>query len=194
MDRTIQKALYIILIALGLAFVFNFLFFQKPIGISVFIFFTALLVALFLFGRREQLAFKNSWWLMLLVAFFSFMPGVRANEFLTFLNFCATLGLLLLLAHQLVGTPVFVLKIWNYITLAVFTPLLMVARAFSTLGLIGQIHSTVKRRDVWVRVIKGIILALPILILFAALFSQADLAFSKFLSGIIQIHISLRTV
>ena len=194
MDRSILKALYVILISLGIAFVFNFLFFDKLIGLSVFIFTAILIGAVFLFGLRQQLNVRKAWWLISLILFFALMPSIRANEFLTFLNICAALGLLMLLAHELTGTPTFLMRLRDYLILMTLIPLRMLRRAVSTLALIGQFHSNVKNRDVWIRVLKGIILAVPILIIFGVLFSQADLAFSQFIKNFVDINISERTI
>lgn len=125
----------------GLAFLFNYLFFSKPIGISVFIFAVVFLAAVVLFGMRQGIAMKRSWWLILLIAFFAFMPSLRANEFLTFLNVCAVLGLLILLVYQLVGIPVKLMRFINYFTLVVFVPFRMLSGAFSTISSAGQISS-----------------------------------------------------
>jgi hypothetical protein len=194
MDHVLQKSLYVILMALGLAFVFNFLFFGKMIGISVLIFAIVLLGTVVAFGLREKLSFQKTWWMCALILFFALMPAVRANGFLTFLNVVATFGLLMLLAHHLVGTPAFVMKLRDYVLLAILVPLKMLAGAISTVSKIGQIHSNVKNRDIWIRALKGVIMAVPILIIFGLLFSQADLAFSKFLSNFIDISISERTI
>ena len=190
MNSTLQKAVYVILISFGLAVMFNYLFFGKFIGISVAVFTVTLLVAVFLFGLRNQVSMKKQRWLMLLIAFFAFMPSVRANEFLTFLNVCATFGLLMLLAHDLVGTPIALMKLRDYILLVIFVPFRMFGRVISTVVTLGQIHSSVKNRDVWIRALKGSVLAVPILIIFGALFSQADLAFSQFLKGFVNVNIT----
>ncbi len=193
MDRTIPKTLQVTLISIGLALLFNFLFFDKIIGISVFIFVGALIAAVYLFGLNQKTDFRKNWWLIALILFFALMPGVRDNPLLTFLNVCTTFGLLLLLAHQLAGTPAFLMKLRDYFML-VIVPLRMLGRAASTITQIGQIHSQVKHRDVWIRVMKGIILAVPVLIIFGLLFSQADLAFSQFIKNFIDIQISQRTI
>lgn len=190
MENTFQKAISVILISLGLALVFNFLFFGKSLGTSVFIFNLILLAAVFSFGLRQQVSFKNSWWLSLPILFFALMQGIRANEFLSFLNICATFFLLMLLAHGVVGTPVLLMKLRDYLVLIFIVPFKMLARALSTISLLGQVHSTVEHRDVWVRVIKGVLMAVPILIVFGILFSQADLVFSKFISSFVHITIS----
>ncbi len=194
MDQKLQKALYVMLLALGLALVFNFLFFSKQIGISVFVFNVALLGAVFGFARHQKLSLQKSYWFALPILFFALMPAVRASGFLTFLNVVATFGLLMLLAHQLTGTPAFLMKLRDYATLAVLVPFRMLGRGLSTISKLGQIHSNVKHRDVWIRVFKGVIMAVPILIIFGALFSQADLAFSQFLGNFIHINISERSV
>lgn len=194
MDKTLQKALYVILLSLGLALVFNYMFFAMEIGISVFVFVVVLLGTIISFAKYQQIPLKQTWWLMALTAFFALMPGIRANGFLTFLNVVVTFGLLMLLAHQLVGTPVFLMKVWDYFLLAVLVPFRMLGRGLSTVSKLGQIHSTVKNRETWIRVLKGIVMAVPILIIFGALFSQADLAFSQFLGNFIHIHISERSI
>lgn len=194
MDQKLQKAFSIIFISLGVAFIFNFLFFSKMIGISAFIFVIVLLGVVIVFGYYQKVSLQKTWWLILLVLFFSLMPGVRANEFLIFLNICSALGLLMLFAHQINGMPAFILKAQDYIVLAVLVPFRMFGRALATVFQIGQIHSNIKHRDVWIRVIKGALMAVPILILFGVLFSQADLAFSQFLSSFIHVTVSERTI
>lgn len=194
MDRTLQKALYIILISLGLALVFNFLFFGKLVGISIFIFVVVLVGTVLVFAHYQQISLKKTWWLVTLIGFFALMLSIRANEFLAFLNVVAVFGLLMLLAHQLIGTPAFIMKLRDYIILAVIVPFRMLGRGLSTVSKLGQVHSNVKHRDVWIRVLKGAIMAVPILIIFGLLFAQADLAFSNFLKGFIDISISERSV
>ncbi len=187
------KALYIILTSLGLALIFNFLFFGNLIGISVLIFVTILLGAILAFGRNQRLSFQKSGWLSLPILFFALMLAIRANEFLSFLNVCAILGLLILFAHGLVGTPAFLMRFRDYLVLIVLVPFRMLLKALSTVTQIGQIHSDIKQHDLWIRIFKGVIMAVPVLIIFGILFSQADLAFSKFLQSFINISISERT-
>lgn len=194
MDRTIVKAVYVFLISVGLAVLFNFLFFEKLPGISVVLFAVTLMGTVLLFGRYQKLQLGNTWWLVVLITFFALMPSVRANEFLIFLNLCAILGLLLLWAHQLAGTQALLLRLQDYVILVTLVPLRMLSRAVSTVTLITQIQSNEKHRDVWLRVLKGVLMAVPILIIFGALFSQADLAFSQFIKGFVDITISERTI
>src|SRR3989344_8384804 len=137
------KALFIILISLGLAVVFNFLFFYNLLGVSVFIFAVIFLATIYLFGFSQHLSLWKTWWLILLIVFFALMPSIRANEFLAFLNLCAILGLLMLLAHELAGIPAFLMRLLDYLVLIIFVPFLMLGRALSTVAMIGKIHSNV---------------------------------------------------
>ncbi|MBI1833504.1 MAG: DUF4173 domain-containing protein [Candidatus Andersenbacteria bacterium] len=194
MDQKFLKALHLILISLGLAIGFNYLFFDKLIGISVLLFVGALVGTVCLFGLRQQVSFQKSWWLVALIAFFALMPAVRANPLLTLLNVCATFGLLMLLAQQLVGTPSFLLKFMDYFTLVALVPFRMLGKALSVVSLVGQARSQVKHRDMWLRIVKGALMAVPALAIFGLLFSQADLAFSQFVNGFIDIQISERTI
>ncbi|MBP6944626.1 DUF4173 domain-containing protein [Patescibacteria group bacterium] len=194
MDSKILNALSVIATSLGLAFVFNFMFFDKLIGISVVVITAILIGAVYLLGLRQQVSLRNAWWLVPLILFFAFMPGVRANEFLTFLNVCATFGLLMLFAHELIGTPTFLMRIYDYFILMTRVPFRMFGKAVSTITLLTQIHGQVKHRDVWLRVLKGVVMAVPVLVVFGILFSQADLAFSQFLTSFVDITITERMV
>lgn len=194
MDSKLLQALSVIATSLGLAFVFNFMFFDKLIGISVVVITAILIGAVYLLGLRQQVSLRNAWWLVPLILFFAFMPGVRANEFLTFLNMCATFGLLMLFAHELIGTPTFLMRIYDYFILMTRVPFRMFGKAVSTITLLTQIHSQVKHRDVWLRVLKGVVMAVPVLIIFGLLFSQADLAFSQFLHSFADITITERMI
>lgn len=192
MDRTILKAIYIILMSFGLALIFNFLFFGKLIGVSALIMVAILVGTVFLFGLHQRISMRKAWWLIALIIFFALMPVIRDNEFLTFLNLCATFGLLMLLAHELTGVLAFLMRLIDYLLLITLVPLRMLGRAASAIALIGRVQSHVKHRDMWLRVSKGLIIAAPVLVIFGILFSHADLAFSQFIKGFVNITISER--
>lgn len=194
MESKLLNALSVVATSLGLAFVFNFLFFDKQLGISVVLITAVLIGAIYLLGLRQQMPLRKAWWLIPLILFFASMPAVRANEFLTFLNVCATFGLLMVLAHELTGTPTFLMRIHDYFILMTRVPFRMFGKAVSTISLLTQIHSQVKHRDVWLRVLKGVVMAVPVLIVFGILFSQADLAFSQFLNSFVDITITERMI
>jgi hypothetical protein len=191
MNTALRKTAPIILASLALAFIFNFLFFDKYIGVSIPIFTFILLGCLFFLGRKEsRISLSKNWWLIILIMFFATMPAIRDNEFLTFLNILATLGLLMILAYQLVDTPAWLMKIHDYFSLGLVVPFRMLGGAFSSLATLGQFHSNDKNREITFKIIKGFFMAIPVLIVFGLLFSHADLAFSQLVSSLININIS----
>ncbi len=194
MEKITNKALYIILVSLGTAILFNFLFFSKALGISVFIFAVVFLGSIFAPGAGQKDSFKKTWWIILLILFFSLMPTLKVSGFLTFLNICAVLGLAMILAYQITGVPPLLMRFKDYFMLVTFVPLQMLGKAIFSISMVNQIHSQEKNRDVWLRIFKGLIMAIPILILFGLLFSQADLAFSQFLKGFINISVTQQTI
>jgi hypothetical protein len=195
MNTALKKTAPIILVSLALAFIFNFLFFDKYIGVSIPIFTLLLLGCLFLLGRKDpRISLSKNWWLIVLIMFFATMPAIRDNQFLTFLNILATLGLLMVLAYQLVEIPVWLMKIHDYFSVVIVVPFRMLGGAMSSLSSLGQFHSNDKSREIALRVIKGIIMAIPVLIIFGLLFSRADLAFSQFADNLINFNISEYTI
>lgn len=194
MNNPIYRAMYIVIASLSLALFFNYLFFSKAIGVSVFIFAAVLVGTVFLFAYKLGKNLKQSWWLVGAIGFFAAMPTFRANEFLTFLNVCAVLGLCMLWSLQVTGQPIWLMKIKQYIKLFALMPFRMLYTALTTIGVMSRVHSTVKSRDTWVRVLKGVMMAIPILLVFALLFAQADLAFSQFIKQFISIDSTPRMI
>lgn len=154
------------------------------------------LAAIFLLNKMHtpNISLKKSWWIIALIVFFAVMPSLRANLLINFLNICATLGLLMLFSYQANSTPAFLMRLRDYFVLAVFVPFRMLRSALSTVSHVTHVQSTVGRRDVLIRIMKGAVMAVPILIIFGILFSQADLAFSQFVSGLVNITISEHTI
>ena len=99
MKTLTTKNIYAIsLVSLFLGLTFNYLFFDKEIGVSFFIYVILLLVGLFgLLGYFSVSYSKAIFWYLPPILFFSFMFVLRDNEFLLFWNFVLTVGLLLLL-------------------------------------------------------------------------------------------------
>lgn len=190
MNKTTKNAVYVVLTSVGVAFLFNYLFFDKWLGISAFIFIMVLVGVVVAFSQSRIATIKSSWWLLGLIGFFALMPGIRANDFLNFLNVCAVLGLLVLLAQNISYVRISLLRLWDYIMLAIFAPLRMLGSALSTITLASKIQTSSKEYNMWLRVLKGVIMATPILLIFGLLFAQADLAFSSFIKNFADISIS----
>ncbi len=190
-DIKTPKALWVLLAALSLAVLFNYLFFDYLVGISVFVFSVSLLGALF--GLLRRLPRGHEWWFIAPVLLFSLMVAIRANPFLTFLNIVVSLGLLVLLSWQVLGKNAARLRFKQYLLLGIKTPFKMLERSLRTLVSATKIEQTPGKREVWKQVVKGLLMAVPVLVIFGALLSSADLAFSQYLESIVNIEISERT-
>ena len=177
------KAISLAVLSLAFAFIFNYLFFSKLIGVSVFIFTVMLVASIWVFAHKYELSLRQVIWLIPFILFFGLMPTFRANIFLNVLNIGAIIGLGLLAAQELIGKPIRAMKLINYIATAIIVPLQMYRQSFRTLSLIERMRSSMDSKRSWARVLKGLLMALPVLFLFGALFAKADLAFSEFLKN-----------
>jgi hypothetical protein len=123
------------LVSLVLGLLFNYLFFDKQIGISFVIYAGLLLSGLFGFLKFYDVTYNKSvTWFLLPILFFSLMVGILDNNFLLFWNFAITVGLLLLLAHHIVGRSIKNCLFFDYARTAVMLPLNMIGGAFSALS------------------------------------------------------------
>ena len=179
-----QKKIYAIsIVALLLGTIFNNLFYEKHIGISVFIFVALIISATIIFSIHLKTSFRQAAGVILAALFFSAMVAIRGNLFLTALNILATTGLLLLTARILLQEKLKDLYFKDYLTTVFVTPLMMIERAINTLSLILKPANN-NSAGKWKHVLKGILMALPFLLFFGLLFVSADLAFENFLSSV----------
>ncbi len=166
---------------LGIAF--DYLFFEKNFGISVFIFEAfAVLITLWFCVRFKQ-SYRSALWLLAFTLFFAAMVSVRDNMLLTMLNVLASAGLVLLATKEILKKHILGFRIPDYILTIIVTPFSILRRslqAFAFLTVPSQKSSTQSFK----RVIIGIIMALPFLIIFGALFASADLAFKQLVDSI----------
>lgn len=130
------KKIYIVgILALALGIVFTVLFYQKPVGVSFVIYAALLMAGLFALLAVCKVPYtKSSIWFVPGILFFSAMVAVRDNDFLQFFSSVLTIGLLLLLGHQLTGQRVKQYLFVDYIKTAVVLPFMMLGKAFNALG------------------------------------------------------------
>lgn len=176
-------------VSIVLGVLFDYLFFEKFFGISVFIFEAVLIMVILWFSVRFQYTVRPTFWLLACALFFAAMVGVRANLFLTFLNILASGGLLILATQEFLKKRIINFKIPDYIITIITTPFKIFRRflrAVSFLGTPREKSSTA----VFKRAMIGIVMALPFLFLFGILFSSADLAFKQLVDSIFRFQIS----
>ena len=172
------------LIALSITWAFDYLFWEKPPGISFAILVAlALLGGLFLTRREGKRPAAASLGLLLPVGFFSAMSFIREEPLTQFLNYGLSFGLLGLLANTVTGGRWLSYSLSDYlrglaelIASAVIRPLGLFAKPKRAPADTPPGPSRARR---WTPVLRGVLLAAPFLILFSALLSAADPIFSR---------------
>lgn len=178
-------------VSLIFGILFNFLFFNKNIGISFFVYFGLIILSLFIFLNKFQIAYnKKTLWYLAPILFFSLMVGVRGSEFLLFWNVVLTFALVLLFAHHLVGRSIRNYLFLDYLITGIVLPLKMVGKSFGSIGRLLSSGNGIKEGSKLKQIIKGIVITLPVVVVFLILLSSADLAFNKFLASVFSFHIS----
>ncbi|PTL78560.1 hypothetical protein DAT35_39240 [Vitiosangium sp. GDMCC 1.1324] len=177
------------LAALGLGVCAEVLFDGPALGISFPLFVVLFLSALLGLGGREgwQRASPNAWLLVPLL-FFSGMVFVRASPFLTTLNVLASGFLLLLVTHFWAAGRVERLGLWSY-------PLTALGTFFRTVLLpVGVVRSEVDLSSARTQVpklmpvLRGALLAVPVLLVFTGLLVSADAVFAKAVARVLSFN------
>ncbi|MDQ3706338.1 MAG: DUF4173 domain-containing protein [Chloroflexota bacterium] len=177
----------VLMAGLGLGMAFDVLFYQKMLGISVPLFVGCLVGVLFWLGRQEDVRPRTrNLWIVLPLFFFAAMVYFRADGFLTFLNVVAVMGLMSLLAYFYAAGRLDRLGILGYY-------LSLMAAGLHSLTLPFQLvpDSLQGRRPLglgrsrWLPVLRGVLLATPVLLVFAVLLSSADMVFAHLLGELL---------
>jgi hypothetical protein len=187
----LKSPVRVLLAALALGWATDLLFYGNRLGVSVPLFVVFLLGALFILGRAEsvQLKHRNLWMLAPLV-FFAVMVAVRANEMLTLANITAVIVLLALLAFFYAADHIERLGMLGYpvvVGLAIGRMLTRPAPEVSTVARSASAQRAQFRRVV--PILRGIIIALPVLIIFTALLSSADTIFAGYLGDVFKLDL-----
>ena len=179
----------ILLAGLLLGCAADLLFYRAALGISLLIFAALALVLLYLLGRSKSIRpVRANLWLLLPLVFCATMAFVRANAFLTFLNVTATFALLGLVTHFYTGGRITSLGLVGYPavlaraglnTLVQAAPLVPAAVDLTIVRRQGQLH--------FFPVLRGSLLALPVLGIFTLLLASADLVFAAYVRAFFQL-------
>ena len=179
---------YLIPAALLLGFSFDLLFWGKIPGISFFIFVLLSLTFGFFLIKTDHLnPAKASVLLIIPILFLSFMVFIRKEPFTSFLNISLTLFFMAALAMTYLGGQWlsfglgdYLANFFHFVGGLVSLPLLENQSKES--------HQEQSGFKAWLKnaqpVIRGVLLAIPVLLLFTALFSSADLIFAKRVSSL----------
>ena len=181
--KTNPNRFWAIVIVLGWAF--DFLFWKKPLGINFAIFVTLSLLTGTLLLRVDGLRLSQTSSLLLLpVAFFAGMTFIRLEPMTVFLSISMTLFLMGIFALTYLSGEWIRYTLLDYILgyLRLFGSMLVRPLGFVAenrrLPLGEQTLSEKRRARVW-PVVRGVVIALPIIAIFASLLSSADPIFAN---------------
>ncbi len=195
--RMKRRTLPIVLASLTLGLVFDWFFYGKIPGASVFVYTSLILGITFYFAWQfKEPLNKSIYWLTPVALFFSLMVFVRANAFLAFVNACLVIYLLLMVTH-LARRPTVLLQqygITQYFNLFGSAPISIVREFFQfVLRAMSHRNAAVPKSSV-TPIVRGLILSLPILVIFLILLSSADLVFKQYIDSLFNSGISPETI
>lgn len=180
----------VLLVALGLGGCVDILFYNKNTGISVLVFVTLVVAALLIMGRMERIhvVWRNAW-LALPLFFFAGMVALRTNTELTLANISATAFLLLLFIYFFTENRVESLGLLGY----PFTAARMLKEALRRPAPIAakaakQMAANPNHNKRIAEIVRGVLIALPILAIFTLLLSSADSVFQGMVGDVFQLR------
>lgn len=185
-----SRTLIILATSLGLGIFFDYLFFDKQIGISAFIFSTAAILTL---ARLYPEKFQKNGWLTaisFLMLVFSIIPFIRANDFLIFINVLAVIGLGGILVAELTSQSIGRFAFRDYLSAVILLPLQFIASALKMIGSAIKLSPALSKHEKTRKVAQGILMAVPVVFIFTILLSSADMVFSKIIAEIFNFNIS----
>lgn len=174
----------IVAVSLALGWAVVSLFYGQLLGISYPLFVVALVAALFTLGRLERVApVGRNLWLLAPIIFFSAMVFVRANPFVSLLNVMASVVLLIMLFYYYSVGRAERLGLYGYFLVVVQTILHALNRPALLLRTSVRMDERSRNhvRHRLVPVLRGVLIAVPVLLVFALLLSSADKVFAALL-------------
>jgi len=187
--KTNPNKLWIIVIALGWAF--DFLFWKKPPGVNFAIFAMLCLIASFYLLLSDGLRPNRTTLILLpLFGFFAAVTFIRAEPMTSFLAYTFTLFVMTILAITYLGGRWIQYTIADYIGKSVALVGSIIARplnfSIETRKSQSEAGMGPSKYNVW-PILRGMIIALPIVAVFAALLSSADVVFGQRLGDFIKL-------
>ncbi|MCB2178502.1 DUF4173 domain-containing protein [bacterium] len=185
---TLKRKSVFIWTALFVGWLFDFLFYDKVPGISIVIFILVMLGAGFFLAQQQGLKpARSTLWLLVPILFFTAMTILRLEPMTTFLNMAAAVFLMGLLAHSFLGGKWWQYRFKDYLSGSFFLGLDALIRPVVTL-LGGRTSENsedaepapdsvaVNRQGLSssLSVLRGLLIALPIVLVFAAILAEAD--------------------
>lgn len=174
---------YLLAASILLGCCFDLLFWEKTAGVSFLIFVVLCLASGYLLIRADHLhSAKTSRLLIIPILFLAIMSFIRKEPFTSFLNISLTLSLMAVLAMTYLGGQWLSYGIADYIT-----NFFHMIGGMVTLPWQDKADENIPKEQsgfkTWLKsaqpAFRGVLLAIPVLLVFTALFSSADLVFAK---------------
>lgn len=178
------------LIVILLGWIFDFLFWKKPLGINFFIFIVLCLgTGIFLLRMDGLRLARRSSLLLLPIAFLAAVTFFRLEPMTVFLSIAMTLFLMGVFALTYLNGQWFRYGLIDYLLgyLRLFGS--MIARPLRISAEIRREQppqSEKQKRNLW-PIVRGVVIALPVIAIFASLLSSADPIFAKRLEDFLKV-------
>jgi hypothetical protein len=185
----VPKRIFVIAAFLGWSF--DLFFYGKALGISLLLFVLLAVAALFYLGRSKAIRpqVKNSW-LLLPLLFCAAMVAIRANPFLTFLNVVAALFLLEFVVHFYTSGRLERLGFFEYPLILTWVAAQSAVQAAPLVpAAIDMSKAGRQTKGNLLPVARGLLLALPILLVFTLFLVSADQVFAAYVSSVFTLNI-----
>jgi len=173
--------LWILVLALGL--VFDFLFWNHPIGVNFAVFSVlCLLGGLFFLFSEGYRPSRNSLWLLIPFAFFVVITFLRREPLTSFLAYTFTVFTIGIFVNTYLGGRWFQYSLTDYVSK--FSQLIgsMLTRQkgfFLQIRQEQEVQSRTRNKFPAAAVLRGLLIALPIVVIFAMLLASADAVFNQ---------------
>ncbi|MBM4427347.1 MAG: DUF4173 domain-containing protein [Chloroflexi bacterium] len=179
------------LIVLALGWLFDLLFWEQNLGVNFAIFWTAALIAVFYLLLSDGLRpHRSSLFLLPLFIFFAAVTFLRAESMTTFLAYTFTMLTLTILAVTYLGGRWMQYSLADYITKFATLVANMVVRPITFTAEVRKLQTEAgvkPPRFNFMPIVRGIVIALPIVAIFASLLASADVVFGQRLDEFIKL-------
>lgn len=170
-------------LALLLGWIFDFLFWKHPAGINFAIFSALCLLCGFYFLVSEEYRpSRNSLWLLIPFAFFVVITFLRQEPLTLFLAYLFTIFSIGVITNTYLGGRWFQYSLMDYVNKffhLIGSMLTRQNRFFSHTWKEQQASSKIRRKIPFAAVLRGLLIALPIVVFFASLLASADAIFNQ---------------
>lgn len=190
LNSKVPKILTIAISALTLGIVADYFFYDQYLGASFTLYLWLITGTIFMLIRGFKMKHHRSlYWFIAPLVFFPAMITLRTSGVLQFLNIVTTFVLFAALLHTLFGKSLKQFQITDYIETIFLEPVRILEQAGDFIVDFLKLRTIFKNHQTISQVVKGVIMAVPILIFFLALFASADLIFRKYLLNIFQLNL-----